>query len=148
MRRVKLPKLKCLRCGWTWVPRIPVSAVCPKCHTPYWDTPKKDTPPQFLYHITRTSNLDSIGDIGLIPKKPVEWRKIIPSKYRNEDIIWLLGYPRKNNRWRSCLRIDVSTLNKFNLYRLHKLNAEKGTEWWFYVGNIPSNAISQDFKNE
>lgn len=34
---------KCYRCGHEWLPmekgRIP--KVCPKCKSPYWDTPKK-----------------------------------------------------------------------------------------------------------
>lgn len=38
---MELPTLKCLRCGHTWTPRKPVSMVCPKCKTPYWNTPRQ-----------------------------------------------------------------------------------------------------------
>ena len=35
---VDLPQLKCLRCGTVWIPRTPNPAVCPKCHSVYWNT--------------------------------------------------------------------------------------------------------------
>lgn len=31
--------LTCKRCKHNWVPRIPSPAVCPKCHSPYWNRP-------------------------------------------------------------------------------------------------------------
>ncbi len=39
---VEMPKsyvtrLRCKRCEYKWVPRIPSPAVCPKCHSPYWN---------------------------------------------------------------------------------------------------------------
>lgn len=36
-----LPQLKCLRCGWNWIPRIPDPGLCPHCKNPYWKKPKK-----------------------------------------------------------------------------------------------------------
>ena len=41
MGTLKLPKLKCNRCGHKWFPRQerePKS--CPKCHSPYWNKPR------------------------------------------------------------------------------------------------------------
>lgn len=39
---LKLPYLKCLRCGHIWIPRKPqLPKVCPKCNSPYWDKPYK-----------------------------------------------------------------------------------------------------------
>ena len=38
--QLQLVKLKCLRCGHKWRPRKPVVRVCPKCKSPYWDTPR------------------------------------------------------------------------------------------------------------
>lgn len=35
--------LRCLRCGWTWFPRIRDVRVCPKCRNPRWDQ-KRDNP--------------------------------------------------------------------------------------------------------
>ncbi len=37
MSEIKLPHLKCLRCGHSWIPRKEANPdVCPKCHSPYW----------------------------------------------------------------------------------------------------------------
>jgi predicted Zn-ribbon and HTH transcriptional regulator len=38
-----VPKAKCLRCGWTWTPRVESPRMCPnpKCHSVYWDRPPK-----------------------------------------------------------------------------------------------------------
>lgn len=34
---------KCHRCGHFWVPRKDKKPrQCPKCHSPYWDTPRKE----------------------------------------------------------------------------------------------------------
>jgi len=30
----------CKRCGWTWVPRVEVQVVCPRCKSPYWNRGK------------------------------------------------------------------------------------------------------------
>ena len=39
---IKLPVLKCERCGWEWTPRrLPVRA-CPKCQSNRWDEPKNN----------------------------------------------------------------------------------------------------------
>jgi hypothetical protein len=39
----KLPKLKCLRCGHEWCPRIEtMPKVCPTCKNPYWNTERKN----------------------------------------------------------------------------------------------------------
>jgi len=42
MVRVKLPRLKCLRCGHEWIPQQEEVKICPRCKTKHWDTPKKD----------------------------------------------------------------------------------------------------------
>ena len=41
---MKLPKLKCFRCLYSWIPRsdeLPVLCENPKCRSPYWKKPKK-----------------------------------------------------------------------------------------------------------
>lgn len=39
--KVELPRFKCKRCGHSWHPRKPQKPrVCPKCKSPYWDTPR------------------------------------------------------------------------------------------------------------
>jgi predicted Zn-ribbon and HTH transcriptional regulator len=42
MRRKILmpPKLRCLRCGHFWTPRIAEVTKCPKCKSALWDKPK------------------------------------------------------------------------------------------------------------
>lgn len=37
---IQLPKFKCLRCGYEWIPRTPKPQRCPKCNSPYWNKPK------------------------------------------------------------------------------------------------------------
>ena len=39
-----IEKQKCLRCGWEWYPRnpdLPLTCPNPKCHSPYWNRPRK-----------------------------------------------------------------------------------------------------------
>jgi predicted Zn-ribbon and HTH transcriptional regulator len=31
----------CLRCGHTWIPKVPHPITCAKCRSPYWDKPRK-----------------------------------------------------------------------------------------------------------
>jgi predicted Zn-ribbon and HTH transcriptional regulator len=39
---ITLKGYKCERCGHTWVPVSEAKPkVCPKCKSPYWDTPRK-----------------------------------------------------------------------------------------------------------
>lgn len=35
----RIPVRTCKRCGHKWVPRISSPAVCPSCHSPYWNRP-------------------------------------------------------------------------------------------------------------
>lgn len=34
---VKVTKVKCLRCGYEWIPRISDPRQCPKCRSMRWD---------------------------------------------------------------------------------------------------------------
>ena len=47
MNTIKLPTLTCTRCGATWHPRTEGKPPkrCPKCRTPYWDTPRRNRSP-------------------------------------------------------------------------------------------------------
>lgn len=40
--KLKIKKLKCLRCGWEWIPRKTDVRQCPnkKCHSNLWNVPK------------------------------------------------------------------------------------------------------------
>jgi predicted Zn-ribbon and HTH transcriptional regulator len=46
MPKVKLDGYRCERCEWEWLPRDKTKdpKVCPKCKSPYWDTPRRNTP--------------------------------------------------------------------------------------------------------
>jgi Zn finger protein HypA/HybF involved in hydrogenase expression len=43
LARVKLTGFKCERCEHEWCPKNPkeLPKTCPKCRSPYWDTPRK-----------------------------------------------------------------------------------------------------------
>ena len=41
MANVAIIKLKCERCGHTWVPRKTEVIICPKCKSPYWNKPRQ-----------------------------------------------------------------------------------------------------------
>ena len=45
---IQLPRLKCLRCGFEWIPRQPKKPkYCARCNSPYWDKHKwKESGPQ------------------------------------------------------------------------------------------------------
>ena len=42
-KEIKVLQYECERCGHLWIPREKnvEPKVCPKCKTPYWDTPRK-----------------------------------------------------------------------------------------------------------
>jgi Zn finger protein HypA/HybF involved in hydrogenase expression len=44
MVKIDVPAWKCERCEHVWVPRSMdvVPRVCPKCKSPYWNTPRKN----------------------------------------------------------------------------------------------------------
>jgi predicted Zn-ribbon and HTH transcriptional regulator len=33
---ITIPVLKCAKCGYEWIPRVPQPAVCPKCKRTEW----------------------------------------------------------------------------------------------------------------
>ncbi len=39
--KLELKKLTCLRCGWRWLPRTADVRTCPRCQSPFWDTPRE-----------------------------------------------------------------------------------------------------------
>lgn len=35
---MRMPRLRCKRCGYRWIPRTPKKPErCPNCNSPYWD---------------------------------------------------------------------------------------------------------------
>jgi len=42
MAEITIKKLTCLRCNHEWIPNTDkLPKVCPKCHSPYWNTPRR-----------------------------------------------------------------------------------------------------------
>lgn len=35
-------QLTCQRCSHGWIPNVPNPVVCPRCHSPYWRSPRKN----------------------------------------------------------------------------------------------------------
>ncbi len=82
MPRVKILGFECSRCGHQWVPRegIEHPEVCPKCKSPYWDTPRRiDVKPE--HQITCSRNKDQLTG------KTVEYELV-----RNKKVLKGAGY--------------------------------------------------------
>jgi len=43
MGKIQIPAYQCERCGHIWIPRKSEEEpkVCPKCKSPYWNTPRR-----------------------------------------------------------------------------------------------------------
>jgi len=41
---MKLPEMKCNRCGYVWVARTIKPRMCPGCKSFYWNKPRKNKP--------------------------------------------------------------------------------------------------------
>lgn len=59
---LKLPQLKCERCGNVWIPRVSNVRVCSKCKSPYWDVPKKKSIRQIAHEKREAKKLDKLMD--------------------------------------------------------------------------------------
>ena len=87
---------RCDRCGHEWIPRSGIEdepRVCPKCHSPWWNAPKKSmmTYDDFKSEIART--LRAVN-------RPLTWTEIRTSA----------GLPQAfpNNQWVHRLEKDIS----------------------------------------
>src|SRR4029450_7901622 len=61
-------KLRCLRCGHLWLPRMEGRPVaCPRCHSPIWDKPRPEPAPGGKKHhrVALFEALRQAGRIGL-----------------------------------------------------------------------------------
>lgn len=77
---------RCERCGHEWLPRDEHQEpkVCPKCKSPYWDTPKRQ--PVMSYEEFR----DRIKSVILTAETSLTWTEIrtkakLPQKYPNNQ---------------------------------------------------------------
>ncbi len=101
---------RCERCGHEWIPRDEEQApkVCPKCKSPYWDIPKKQTPMSY------EDFCNSVKAVLETPDTLLSWTEIrtkakLPQKFPNnhwvhrmEKDIGLVRERDKNGiiRWR------------------------------------------------
>lgn len=77
---------RCERCGYEWLPRDTNQEpkVCPKCKSPYWNTPKKQV--AMSYEQFR----DRIKAILTASKTPMTWTEVrtqakLPQKFPNNQ---------------------------------------------------------------
>lgn len=77
---------RCERCGHEWFPRADKKEpkVCPKCKSPYWDSPKKQAP--MSYEDFR----DKVKSVLTSSKTPLTWTEVrtkakLPQKWPNNQ---------------------------------------------------------------
>lgn len=91
---------RCDRCGYEWLPRGDVKdpKVCPKCHSPWWDTPKKGT--ATTYEVFRDKVKEALNKAA----HPLSWT----------EIRTLTGLPQAlpNNQWVRRLEKDISLVRE------------------------------------
>jgi predicted Zn-ribbon and HTH transcriptional regulator len=79
---------RCERCNHEWVPNGEKEPkVCPKCHSPYWNSPRKMAPP-----ITYEAFRDKIRDTLKGATGPLTWTEIrtiakLPQAFPNN--VWV-----------------------------------------------------------
>ena len=71
MARTKLLGYRCERCSHEWVPRESDQEprVCPKCKSPYWDTPSQTNQPYDVFKVAIEKTLQESG-------KALTWTEI------------------------------------------------------------------------
>lgn len=91
-----------------------------------------------LYHRTERRLRSQILSNGLTPRKPLEWKNLIPTKFRNRPLVWL----KENLKPGTKTKVDLTICaEKLDQERLKKLDI-RGVKWWIYLGKIPPKAIS------
>ena len=86
---------RCERCVHEWIPNLerePV--VCPKCKSPYWNTPRK-TSPLLTYERFRDSIRETLESV----QKPITWTEL--------RTIARLPQAFPNNKWVHRLEEDI-----------------------------------------
>ena len=91
---------RCDRCGHEWLPRGDVKdpKVCPKCHSPWWDTPKKGAA------TTYEDFRDRIRQVLAKSDQPLSWTAIRTKAKLPQ------AFP--NNQWVRRLETDIRLLRE------------------------------------
>jgi hypothetical protein len=89
---------RCERCGHEWVPRDSGQdpKVCPKCKSPYWNTPRKRDP--MTYETFRDTIRSTLRDAG----RAMTWT----------EVRTVAGLPQMfpNNQWVRRMEQDIGLL--------------------------------------
>ena len=101
--------------------------------------------PKTLYHYTRTSNLPSILEEGLIPDRGVSSSYPTTHTYAAGKLpknkVWLgTKLYRIKTRGNAILAVNTDQLNLAKLGKARLLSRQ--TRWYVYYGTVPSRAIS------
>ncbi len=92
---------KCERCGHEWIPNDAEKEpkVCPKCKSPYWNIPKKETT-AMSYEQFR----DRIKTVLESSEKPLTWTEIRTTAQ--------LAQKFPNNQWVHRMEKDISLMRE------------------------------------
>lgn len=94
--------------------------------------------PDVLYHRVISSGsalvkkVQSILEKGLTPRKPDEWKGLLPAGLQDTPIVWLTAGVHHCHGGR-VFSIETRGLSKGNLHHLDL----KDVDWWVYTGVIP-----------
>jgi predicted Zn-ribbon and HTH transcriptional regulator len=90
---------RCERCGHEWVPRDfdAEPRVCPKCKSPYWNSPRKAT-------MTYETFKDTIRETLQSSSQPMTWTEIRTSAKLPQAV--------PNNQWVRKLETDIGLQRK------------------------------------
>ena len=108
MARIKLIGYRCERCSHEWVPRESDQKprVCPKCKSPYWDTPSQTDQPYEVFKATIERTLQEAG-------RALTWT----------EVRTMSGLRQKfpNNKWVHRMEDDIGLIRE---------KTSKGTTLW------------------
>lgn len=91
---------RCERCGHEWLPRGDLEQdpkVCPKCKSPYWNRPRKETP--MTYETFRDTIKDRLAATG-----PQTWTEIRTATKLPQ------AFP--NNQWVHRMESDIGLVRQ------------------------------------
>ena len=115
MARIKLLGFRCEKCSYEWVPRESDqdTKVCPKCKSPYKDTPAQTNQPYEAFRATVQKTLQEAG-------RPLTWTEI--------RTISGLSQKFPNNRWVHRMEEDIGLVRQktANGTTFWRLNQETG----------------------
>ena len=94
---------RCDRCGYEWIPRDLDAdpRVCPGCHSPYWNTPRKKGEPMLTYEDFRDKIRAALKGAG---RDGTTWTEIRTSAKLPQ------AFP--NNQWVHRLETDIGLERK------------------------------------